>query len=116
LIKNEDGSQSVSLFETDWGTNVMQNHPEFIAKVKIQEEIRDDINVNAVQKSYSNGLDEANLDFFSLSIFLKDSFYGKNTHDKIILEIPLITPRQDILMRVVDEKEELKPIFFSCCC
>jgi hypothetical protein len=110
-VKNTEKNKMISLFETNWGVTILQSDEELVS---VGENGEDPKPHKALQSSFTNSSKDNNTDFFSLSVIL-DNQLLEEKESKLILELPLSTPRQDILMKISDEKGTEAPIFFTFC-
>ncbi|GEM_PF-5659455 len=110
-IKNLEQNKMISLFETNWGVTILQSEEELVS---VGENGAEPKPHKALQSSFTNSSKEHDTDFFSLSVIL-DNQLLKEEDSRLILELPLGTPRQDILMKISDDEGTEAPIFFTFC-
>lgn len=110
-VKNTEKNKMISLFETNWGVTILQSDEELVSVGENGEKPKPH---KALQSSFTNSSANHDSDFFSLSVVLDNKLLNEEG-SRLILELPLGTPRQDILMKISDEEGTEAPIFFTFC-
>ncbi len=115
---NADEKDVISLHEKNWGVNVMQSD-RLVSSSIAGGELKD---VELLHKSFANTMEENDgkklPPFFNIGLFMDAKFFD-DKYDRI-LELPLSTPLQDILLKIADDSDgkgnNVKtPIIFSTC-
>ncbi len=109
IINNREKKKMVGLYETNWGVNILQSEN---AMVSVSVDGEEPVKEMALQKSYSNALKKEESDFFSITVFLSKNVLSEDGNE-FTIELPLNTPRQDILMKITDEEQEETPMLWT---
>jgi hypothetical protein len=126
-INDGDHIQTIGVYENNWGVDVLASNKELCKinpiTIKTDKTIRTDKTKPTVHRSQlsrnqmispDNTTGSGNtVDFNCYDIELNEKIDLDSS--EIILEIPLFTPRQDILTKITNKKVGEAPIFFTSC-